>query len=431
MSLNQEQNDAMNKIVTFLTTDEPAIIIDGSGGTGKSYLINELKKNLLKEYRDLCSIFGLPVKYNNIRITSTTNKACESLGLLVHEDVPTIHSFLGLRVTEDYKTGEEKLATTDKASIIFNEVIIIDEASMINWELFKYIQQFCSTCKIIYVGDKYQLAPVKETISQVYKQNYQEIPLKTFMRQQNQALTDLAQRCKDAIDNKTITINTVKDTIEVLTKENTFTYLNNNFIQPQNNNKICCYTNNCCIAYNSYIHSDVRGHTEPFYKGQRLIANNVLHGKDGMLILHTEDVVDLIDVEPMQEELEITGKETNIKFPIVRAQGLCLTNGNTVSLILPVNSLDKRQALKILAKDKDWTHYYQLKDYVADLRYADACTVHKAQGATVDTVLIDLDNLSTCRNPDTFYRLLYVACTRARHKVYFYGSLAKKFGSIL
>lgn len=427
--LNQEQTDAFDQIVAFLNTDEPAIIIDGSGGTGKSYLISELKRSLLSNYYQLCKLMGIKPKYKKLRLTSTTNKASESLSLLVQEDIPTIHSFLSLRVTENYDTGEEKLAVTNNTNIIFDEIIVIDEASMINRELFRYIKQFCSTCKIIYVGDKYQLTPVKESLSDIYKMGYREIPLNTYMRQQNQDLMDLAHRCKAAVDNRDITLPLVPGTIELLNKEKTFDVLKNLFIKPKNDNRICCYTNNCCIAYNNHIHNNVRGFTQPFYTGQRLITNQVLHSKDRIL-LHTEDVVDLVDLSPKPLTLKITGKLHTISFDIVKAEGQCLSTGDVVPLIIPVDMLDKRQALKQFAKDKDWQHYYQVKDYIADLRYADACTVHKAQGATVDTVLIDLDNLSTCRNPDTFYRLLYVACTRARNKVYFYGKLAERFGKI-
>ena len=428
--LNKEQDDALATIASFLLSEEPAIIVDGSGGTGKSFLIGALYRELLDSYKQLCGIMGVKPIYNIVRITTTTNKACESLSVFVQSDVSTIHSFLNLRVTEDFKTGKEYLATTNNTHVRYDEVIIIDEASMINRELFKYINQLCSKCKIIYVGDKYQLAPVKEAISEVYSQGYREIKLTQLMRQQNPILADLTNKCKQAVDTHNISIELDNNFIRKLDKQETFTFLNNNFLSSQHNNKICCYTNSSCIQYNNYIHTNVRKYNTPFYVGQRLIANNVLHSQDNRVLLHVEDAVDITQIMG-NTTLEIQGNKRTVKIAVINAIGRCLHTCNEIPLILPVNNMDIRSALKIFAKDTDWVSYYSVKKFVADLRYADACTVHKAQGATVDNVLIDLDDLSTCTQTDMFFRLLYVACTRARNNVYFYGTLAKRFGEII
>ncbi|WP_399498890.1 C-terminal helicase domain-containing protein, partial [Streptomyces sp. P17] len=55
----------------------------------------------------------------------------------------------------------------------------------------------------------------------------------------------------------------------------------------------------------------------------------------------------------------------------------------------------------------------------------------KAQGSTYDSVFIDLSNISKVTQPDVAARMLYVAFTRARSKVYLYGQLAKRFGGLV
>ena len=65
------------------------------------------------------------------------------------------------------------------------------------------------------------------------------------------------------------------------------------------------------------------------------------------------------------------------------------------------------------------------------LDYAHSCTIHKAQGSTVNTVYIDCKDISTCRNPDTVARLLYVAATRATDRIVFLNNLAPKYGSFI
>ena len=61
--------------------------------------------------------------------------------------------------------------------------------------------------------------------------------------------------------------------------------------------------------------------------------------------------------------------------------------------------------------------------YYPDLRYTYASTINKAQGSTYDTVYIDLNDLAKCNDRDLQLRLLYVAVSRARHKVVFTGDI--------
>jgi ATP-dependent exoDNAse (exonuclease V) alpha subunit len=70
------------------------------------------------------------------------------------------------------------------------------------------------------------------------------------------------------------------------------------------------------------------------------------------------------------------------------------------------------------ATEKDWNLYFKLKESFIDLRHAEALTIHKSQGSTFGTVFVDTTSLYTCRNPNERRRLLYVACSRARHKLY-------------
>ena len=74
---------------------------------------------------------------------------------------------------------------------------------------------------------------------------------------------------------------------------------------------------------------------------------------------------------------------------------------------------------------------YKLKQQYPDLRPRDAATVHKAQGSTYETVFLDLDDLSTCRDSQMAARLLYVAFTRAKKRVVLYGHLASKYGGVV
>lgn len=434
LTLNDSQAKAFDNIVAFLATDDKYIIIDGSGGTGKSFLINYIKDNALKAYHDLCRVLGDEGKSYSIDITSTTNKACESLKHYLHDNVPTIHSYIGLVVKEDFSSGEVKVIPSNAYQVRSDKVVIIDECSMIDSKLLDYIKTAFIDSKIIFVGDRFQLAPIKESSSPVYDLGAKVLSLDTYMRQSYQELKDLATATKNSVMTKSpITINT-SEYVKVLSKDEALNYLNGSFNAEGVSNKIVAYTNATVLQYSKYLNA-LRGYTEPYNVGECFVVNNTVHTNNNSsvsIMFHTEDEVVISDIKPAEKLTYAKLKDTEAELSITVQKAL-LTNLMTKQsfwVFLPVDMNEVKLCLKLLAKDKNWEKYFLIKNYLPDLRPRDTCTVHKSQGATVNDVFIDLEDLCTCRNKDTFYRLLYVACTRAREHVYFYGSMKPSLGVI-
>ena len=93
------------------------------------------------------------------------------------------------------------------------------------------------------------------------------------------------------------------------------------------------------------------------------------------------------------------------------------TPGNYLMVVNP----DFRSVLlKKYVKDKNWIAYYFLKDHMCDLRYNESCTIHCAQGSTYNRCFIDLNDLNLCTAHSVKARLMYVALSRAKDKVYIY-----------
>ncbi|WP_285165813.1 AAA family ATPase, partial [Mycobacterium tuberculosis] len=61
-----------------------------------------------------------------------------------------------------------KVTKSNNWTVYEGIILFIDEASMIDRQLDAFIQEGTIKSKIVYVGDKNQLAPVKETLSPVY-----------------------------------------------------------------------------------------------------------------------------------------------------------------------------------------------------------------------------------------------------------------------
>lgn len=72
------------------------------------------------------------------------------------------------------------------------------------------------------------------------------------------------------------------------------------------------------------------------------------------------------------------------------------------------------------ARAKAWREYLSFNDCVICVDFAHAMTVHKSQGSTFHTVIVDTNDLAMAaeRNFELYLKLTYVAISRASHKVY-------------
>lgn len=410
--LNIDQENILKDINKFITSDSKEFIIDGSGGTGKSYLISELLKDKDKYIHD----------YDDIIITSTTNKACTALQEYLGTDVSTIHSYLGLSVRENYSNGSVELKPNGRWSVKDNIILIIDECSMIDSVLFDYIHKGLCNSKIIYVGDMYQLAPIKNSISPVYEQGIEIHSLTINMRQENQELIDICNMAKEAVRNNTpldIKYNSV------INKANEEDFINS--FKNVSNTRVLNYTNKSVDVYNNYIRSYVKTNQDLYSTNEVYILNNVCHTNGNTIFGHTEDEVIIKDLDTTELTLEVNNVGI-LKY--VDCVLYNLSTGRELNAKLMLDRQAYKDCLNRLAKLKDWTSYFYLKNNIPDLISKDACTVHKAQGSSLDDVYIDLTDLSKCTVPSTFYRLFYVAVSRARKRIFFFGSLKEKYGVI-
>ena len=123
MELNKDQHHALDKIGSFLKSEEKVISILGKAGTGKSVLIKAINET-----------------YDDILITATTNEAAQVINGI------TIHKYLGfaLGCIQENKGHHQP-----------HHIILIDEASMLKLCIMQYLLSLPN--KIILVGDPNQL----------------------------------------------------------------------------------------------------------------------------------------------------------------------------------------------------------------------------------------------------------------------------------
>ena len=184
---------------------------------------------------------------------------------------------------------------------------------------------------------------------------------------------------------------------------------------------LCTYTNESAINYNSMVRKAayfLEDTMEPFYPGERLIANSVvLHGDKTIL---TNNEIVYVDSYVEAESYDIPGYIVTIQGEYNKYQ-----KSNIKSVFSPRTKtaadkvLKEEKALAVKSKAKTgWQAYYKIKNSLADLRPPFAGTTHKAQGGTFPAVFIDKTNINKCKNRATRARLFYVALTRASENVY-------------
>ena len=162
---NAQQIDALNEMDRFMKSNETSMTLSGYAGTGKTSLMEMIAKKGQKQNR--------PVMF-----CATTNKAAAVLNDRVSKagfKASTLNKVFGINVEVDSSksyNARNLVNVLKDVDIMPGTTIIIDEASMINEENYKILNDIAKEhrLKIIYVGDEAQLAPVNEDkISKVFR----------------------------------------------------------------------------------------------------------------------------------------------------------------------------------------------------------------------------------------------------------------------
>lgn len=431
-TLNVGQQHAADVFFQFLFSADKEMILSGAGGTGKTHTMGELIDVVLPKYFETCKLLGIEPKFDEVHMTATTNPAASVLSLATKRPTSTIHSFLGLKVTDDYSTGKSKLTKIPGRWMVHeNQIIFLDEAFTADTPLYNLIQEGTHNCKIVYVGDHCQLAPVMELVSPITRLGIPMVKLTQSMRNAEQpALMDVCQQLRNTVETGEFhPITIVPGVIDWLDDEDMQREIADHFTHQTNEARILCYTNDQVIAYNEHIR-DLRQLPVEFQQGELLVNANSLKINDRMLAV--EEQIEIVRQSGHTEHVPITkenGREVTLE--IRRSDIISLRGEYYHDVKIPVDRDHYLRLLKYYQQMKHWALYFKLKAEFPDFRARDAATLHKAQGSSYTTTFIDVGNLSTCHNAVTAARLLYVGFTRARNRVILYGNLAEKYGGLV
>ena len=414
VSLSKDQEKAVDDIMAFLADKEPGeMVLGGKAGTGKTfltkYIVNELQSDpRMKGHKMLAQNFEGEL---TVYLTSTTNKAGTVLRQATGYEVTTIHRLLGLRVMNDLETGKTRLQLTKRSKIIERAIIVIDEASMMDKNLLQMVREQTMKCKVLYIGDPYQLAPVFETTSPVFSEIEEQTYLTKIQRQAaGSSIIQFADQFRNALDPGVFPrIASQGPDVELLNAQDYQDEVDKQFvnIQHADDARIVSWSNKRIHQYNSYIRA-LNNLPAHWTQGEFALSNSPIHF-NGKIVIPTDGVVEIQRVDAPEIYDGIPGRM------------LELDRG--IKVFQADNQLNVNNLIKQLVRDKNWRKKFEVLEFFSDLRPLYANTINKAQGSTYKNIFIDINDIGRNTQNQNIARLMYTAITRASDKVYMFGDL--------
>jgi exodeoxyribonuclease-5 len=412
MTIYKDQDAAWSKLMNWIKGDKPYFILAGYAGTGKSYLMGKFAQ------KDIANVY----------FSATTNKATKVLTTIVKKRARTIYSLLGLKMVEN----EDKLELSPYGKPPYfppKSIIVIDEASMVNSNLLKIIEDFSWRLNIrfIFVGDPAQLPPVGEDSSLVWKITKDKdcvAALQQVVRNDNELL-NLATEVRSCITSKNF-ISPIRESnsdgkgIFILPSQEQFEemIIKNTPTIDFSETKVIAWRNVTVDYYNSIIRSTL-GYDDVYCEGEIILLSKPVEEENV--------IVASVDDEFIIKKIDKSSVRVDNNY--IDSWCLSVENGlQKLTLYIPenydmLNAILRAKAevakIKVKKREKNaWGDYWNVVKMFHEVRYGYALTAHRIQGSTLKDCYIDqMDILGNFKEKEAF-KCLYVAVTRPTNKIY-------------
>jgi len=392
MGLTPHQQIKFDEALNIISNSK-RLLIKGSAGVGKTYLVDTLVSVLSKKLT------------GTIYCSAPTNKAVlvlkEKVSNYANLQFITTHAALKLKRNIDFKTGDIsfKPSFDSKYPPLKNvKLFIIDEASMINDELLGYIEDHATknNCLVIFIGDEKQLNPVNEEESPVFQKDYPEIELTEIVRQKGgNPIIELSRNLKN-INNKEASVNEVGGFIYTYDDERVIETLAR--VNGTDELKYLAYTNDEVDKINKKVRERIYGtpnkieeketlvfnapYKDDYFTNQELLVKSTRVMERTFQFLSNKDGVEHSETNPMYQHITLKCYSINPMYVEENA----FSNAGWVDTIIVVHEDSEKdfEALVKLLKNKakiaeiGWRDYFEFIEQFADLKYNHAITVHKS-----------------------------------------------------
>lgn len=454
--LNDGQKEAYVKIRNFLSSKSPdfdMFLLEGFAGTGKTYVIGKIVKYIEDNTNW------------KVAVTAPTNKAVKVLkrtgGLGINKrrvSFQTIHKLLGLteEITSD---GKQKFVKkfNDESRIEDYNVVIVDEVSMLNDDLFLELVSFNSMVKIIFMGDPAQIPPVGKSDCIPFKESERvkykidrylltEIMRQSegnpiigagfLMRENLLCEHSLVPKADNLMPNGTGIVNldfnekNVREGLSDLFAQ----YFDCQFFRADPDYaKIIAWRNVTVNKLNNIVRSIIYKDKElsRIMTGEKLVANKPIIDKFGVIVFNTNDEFEAVNYKVSFRTCATESKsvrlgyyDTKVKYTDIDGSVLF----KRIDILHEDSFGDFNRVLEELKKEalskrgfdakKAWVRYYEFMRGFADVGYNYSITGHRSQGSTYNNVFVIEDDIRQNRNTFEMNRILYTVYTRPSEKLF-------------
>jgi thymidine kinase len=420
-NLTKHQQEKFNEVMSHIGNKEKRILLKGSAGVGKTWLVHTIVKELstiTKAKRILCS--------------APTHKALSVIRTKVIVDevkFTTVHSTLQYKSITDKKTGERIFKSCPNVNwppLNNIDYWIIDEASMIDSEMVRSIEKCAKTqdTTVIFVGDDKQINPVGENDSPVFHQNYPEVELTEIIRQGEGNPIITLSRNIPLIWKKQPHI-MMDDDIETrgyLYTENLAKIIEELArVNGTEEFKYLAWTNKEVDKVNNIVRTRIYGDYPAKVELEETIVFDAPYKNyttnETVKVEELHKYTETIKVVLTNSPKEKTTEEVKFVVYCVNKNILILDDSSVPTFKRYATIMNKncKQNLLTFEERNNFLNTFAI------FKYNHAVSVHKSQGSTYQTVVLNVKDISFNQNEKEKQRLFYTGITRASKLLILYN----------
>lgn len=406
IQLTEGQARAADMVQRLLKHDGAAYgVLTGYAGTGKTTLLKELART-----------HGEPL------ILTPTGKA--SLRVTEATGLPssTIHRWL-YKASEHPKTGDVvwQKKPIDLIELPANCFIVIDEASMVGFNLWADVWGLCASLnvKVLLVGDKFQLGPV---------QPKNEVAFNALTDVETEFRADLTEVTRQALDNPILRASMMirkgeaqaMDAVTDVLKGVGWSEVVPTFLDQAPSRALIAHRNQTRQALNREVRRAVWRAEDAIEVGEPLLVLFNNYGLDRM----NGEIVEFQGWEHAPGD-PVVVRDRYKNLAVEMSFGVARVEGDGQALLSPHEVFGRTDGMpeRTIARNArdhamyKWAYDKRLCPHHLNANFGYCLTAHKAQGSEWDNVVVVIE--PSLNNPFsvTGRRWIYTAVTRARKDV--------------
>ena len=449
--LNQKQELALDKIITFIHSNNKneIFLLKGYAGTGKTYIISNVVKNLWKIKKSV--ILLAPTG----RASKVISSYCDKEAFTIHKEIFfTKNNFSGnLEFKLKVNKHKNTLFVVDEASMIStsrNDGIGLFSQSLLD-NIVKYVYSGFK-CKLLIIGDTAQLPPVNSKISYALDRDYFEkeyskeataIELIDVVRQEKESgILSYATSIRNKIENDfyddiSFIFDPFNDIVHVEDGEHLMNLIQDSYTKyGLEETALIVRSNKRANLYNQAVRDKILNNDNTINIGDLLmvIKNNYfwLNNKRNIGFIANGDIIKIEEIHNIKQLYGFKFAEVKISmvdYPkIDHLQTVLILDSLYInSSALDFNTMNKlyQEILKDYMNVKTkYKRHLAVKNNsffnALQVKFAYSFTCHKSQGGQWESIFLEYPYLPNGMDED-FLRWLYTAVTRAKNKLHLIG----------